>query len=719
MTRLRLSMTMTLAALAVAWTSAQAPRRAPAREQTLGGFTAASSRAELARERELASKLSAKEAEADFDVMTAEPHHAGSPYELKLADYVEGRFKEYGFDVSRREYSVLLPWPGERSIEVVAPDTVKLHVEEEVLPDDPYASKPGILPAYNAYSPSGDVTGELVYVNYGIPADYEQLAKLGVDVKGKIVLARYGGSWRGIKPKVAAEHGAIACLIYSDPRDDGYFQGDTFPDGPWRGMGMIQRGSVMDMPRYPGDPSTPDKPSSAGADALPIDQIKTLSPIPVQPLSARDGQTLLERLKGQVVPEAWRGALPLTYHLGPGPARVHVKLQMDYARRRLVDVVGTVTGSEAPDEWVIVGSHRDAWVFGASDSVSGHVSMMSVARAMGQMMKAGWRPRRTLMFVSWDGEEPGLLGSTEFVEDLTSELRGKTAIYVNRDAGATGPFFSASAVHSLTPFVYELAKSIPSDQPGKTLYDRWLEHAREEKPAKDGQKPLAAPEVGALGSGSDFTAFLDHIGISSLDMGVGGTGDGGTYHSIYDDPAWFKKYIDPDFKWSVLAARVTGVALLRLSEAEVLPLDYQTYARQITTYIDEIRKEAEKKSAVKAKQIDFAGLRSAALAFAEAGAGARGRGATLLAASPTRDALAAINRQLMAVERELIAPGGLPDRPWFRHTIYAPGLYTGYGVKTIPGVREAVDSGNFTRAAEQAKIVIDALRRAARALSPS
>ena len=435
---------------------------------------------------------------------------------------------------------MLLPWPGRRRIEITAPDELKLQVEEEKIRGDQWADKPGILPAYNAYSPSGDVTGEIVYANFGIPADYETLKKLGIDVKGKIVLARYGGSWRGIKPKVAAEHGAIACIIYSDPHEDGYFQGEVYPDGPFRGWGMIQRGSVMDMPRYPGDPSTPGRPSKPGVERLAIDKIETFAPIPVQPMSYRDGIELLKRLKGPVAPEAWRGALPITYHIGPGPAKVHMNLQMEYAQRRLIDVVGRIPGASAPDEWIVVGSHRDAWTFGASDSVSGHVSMMSVARAMGDMLKKGWRPRRSILFVSWDGEEQGLLGSTEWVEDLATELHAKAAIYVNRDAGAGGLNFSGSAVHSLAPFLHELSQSIQPDGSTRTLYDAWLERARENSPAREGRAAVKTPPVGALGSGSDYTAFLDHVGIASLDMGLNGPGGDGSYHSTYDNPTWFR-----------------------------------------------------------------------------------------------------------------------------------------------------------------------------------
>ena len=687
-----------------AWVSAQTP--APR------GFAPASRDAELARERQLQAMPTARAAEADFDVMTAEPHHAGSPYQLKLAEYTASQFKAFGLEATPYEYSIVLPWPGERRIDIVAPDRLQLAVEEEVLPGDPFASKPGILPAYNAYSPSGDVTADVVYVNYGIPADYEVLKTLGVDVKGKIVLARYGGSWRGIKPKVAAEHGAVGCLIYSDPKDDGYVQGDVFPDGPYRGWGMIQRGSVMDMPHRPGDPTTPDRASKPGVERVPLDKVETLSPIPVQPMSYRDGIELLRRLKGPVVPESWRGGLPLTYHVGPGPVKVHLKLAMDYAERRLVNVVGRITGREFPDEWVIVGSHRDAWTFGASDAVSGHVSMMAVAKAMGEMMKSGWRPRRSVLFVSWDGEEQGLLGSTEFVEDIGAELKAKTAIYVNRDGGATGPFFGAGAVHSLTPFIHELARGVETE-PGTTLYDLWLKRAKEQAPKG---ATVAAPPVGALGSGSDYTGFLDHLGVPAFDMGVSGTADGGTYHSIYDNPTWFKKYIDPDFRYSVLGARVTGVALLRLADADLLPFDYESYGRQILEYVAEIETEAGATGMPEAKSVDFAGLRAAAERFTAAGAAARTRGERLLASGADARARGALDQKLMQAERDLIEPAGLPDRPWFRHTIYAPGLYTGYGVKTIPGVREAVDAKNFTRAAEQAAIVIRALDRATKTL---
>lgn len=699
-----------VASLTVAWLSAGSVRPA-----TIRGFSAKGSAAETAREREFMAMPSAVANEADFDVMTAEPHHVGSPYEITLADYVAEKFARAGLEVSRYEYSVLVPWPGERHIEIVEPNHLTLQVEEETIPGDPWASKPGILPAYNAYSPSGDVTGDIAYVNFGAPSDYETLKDLGIDVKGKIVLARYGGGWRGIKPKVAAEHGAIGCLIYSDPHEDGYFRGEVYPAGALRGWGMIQRGSVLDTARYPGDPATPGRPSKPGVERLPLDKIDILPTIPVQPMAYRDALEIFRRLQGPIAPEEWRGALPIAYRVGPGPAKVHLSLKMDFAQRRLINVIGKIAGGERPDEWVIVGSHRDAWTFGASDSVSGHVSMMAVADALGSMVKRGWKPRRSILFASWDGEEAGLLGSTEWVEELGAELKAKAVVYVNRDAGASGPYFTASAVPSLTPFVHELAQSIPSDDPSKTLYDRWLERSREDAP-RHRAPLLEAPSLGSLGSGSDYTPFLQHIGVSSLDMGVNGLLADGAYHSTYDNPAWFKKFIDPEFKYSVLASQATGVAVLRLADGELLPFDYESYGKQIGEYVDEVQGEMTKRSPGDAKKIDFGGLRSAAHALAKAGADLRRRGESALEGAPNRATLAALDRRMVQAERDLIEPKGLPDRPWYKHMVYVPGLLTGYAVKTIPGVREAVEGGNYTLAADQARTVIRALERATRTL---
>ena len=690
--------------------------RVPPSATRVRGFSVTASGAETTLERTFKASLSAKEAEADFDVLTREPHHVGSPYDITLADEIGNRFTSFGLDVSRYEYSVLVPWPTERLVDIVAPDAVRLDVDEEELPGDPWAAKPGILPAYNAYSPSGDVTGDVVYVNYGVPADYDTLQQLGISVAGKIVLARYGGGWRGIKPKVAAEHGAIACLIYSDPRDDGYFQGDAYPDGPYRGMGMIQRGSVMDMPTLSGDPSTPGRPSKPGVPRLPLDEITTLAKIPVQPMAARPALELLKRLGGPLAPEAWRGALPITYHIGAGPAKVHIRLQMDYGQRRLINVVARITGSEFPDEWVILGAHHDAWVYGAADPESGQTAMINVARGFGRLLKSGWRPRRSVLIASWDGEEPGLLGSTEWVEDLGDELSAKTVAYINLDPGATGPYFSTSAVHSLAPFLRDVAKSVDADLPGKTLFDRWLNRPRDQALTQR----AAQPAVGALGSGSDYSAFLDHLGIAAIDLSMNGPGDNGTYHSLYDDPDWFKRYIDPGFQINVRTSQVTGLTVLRLANADVLPFDYAAYGHQILDYVSEIERSATTVWANGARGIDFPGLRRATQAMIKAGGELSAEGDALAnrpADGNSSAALARVNRRLILAERAFVVPEGLPDRPWFRHVIYAPGLYTGYDVKTLPGIREAVEGKNFTRAVEQAQVAIRAVDRAGAVLA--
>lgn len=701
----------------------------------LMGFSSASAAKEREVEQRFLGMPSAQTVRGFFDKMTARPHHVGSPYDGELADWVEAQFKAWGLETQRHEYSVLMPYPKSSLIEIVEPEPTKLQVQEDVIQGDPSARVPldpynGVLPAYNAYSPAGEVTAEVVYVNYGVPADYDKLTELGIDVTGKIVLARYGESWRGIKPKVAAEHGALACIIYSDPQQDGYFRGDIYPDGPYRGWGMVQRGSVMDMPRYPGDPLTPGKPAKPGVERLKMEDVRTLSPIPVQPISYRDGLELLKRLKGPGVPHEWQGGLPLAYHIGPGPAKVHMKLDEDYQQRPLIDIIGTLKGSVSPDEWVIVGAHRDAWTFGAADNGSSHISTMDVARAFATMARTGWRPKRSVMFISWDGEEEGLLGSTEWVEDFAQQLRAKGVIYINRDGDGRGTF-SASGVHSLRPFVYELAKAV-KDPTGKTLYDGWLEREREEarrraRGSDSPPKPVDQPSLGALGSGSDYTAFLDHVGMSALNIGISGEDNGGTYHSIYDDAAWFRKFVDPTLEYNVTTSKVAGLALLRFADADVLPFDYTSYGAEIGQYVDEIEKLARDSLKDSGSQIDFARLRAGVKALSEAGAKVNERVAALLSgfgkSSPddsrvggTEAAYHAINAKLMAAERDLADDHGLPDRPWYRHTIYAPGFYTGYGVKTLPGIREAVEAKNVSRASEQAARVAEALERAARTL---
>ncbi len=658
--------------------------------------------------------------EAHHRAMTREPHHAGTPAQRRTAEYYRARLAEWGYDAKLYEYQVYVPYPAEREVTLMtAEGQLPLTLDERPIEGDPDTRvkldpTSGALPAYNAYSPSGDVTAELVYVNYGRPEDYDTLAKLGVDVKGKIVLARYGQTWRGIKPKVAAERGAAACLIFSDPVDDGFVKGAVYPAGPWRPRGAVQRGSVMDMPRYPGDPTTPGEPSKGNVKRLPIETAPTLAPIPTQPLNYKDAEPLLRALNGPEVPKQWQGGLKIGYRTGPGPGRVHVRLKMDYRLRPIINVIGWLRGSVEPDRWIIAGGHRDAWTFGGRDPISGAASLLETARAFGELAKSGWQPRRTLAFASWDGEDFGLLGSTEWVEEFRDELKMKGVFYINRESYTAGPF-SAEASHSLVPLLYSATRDVrdPGD-PSRSLYEAWLnpktEGYRQGRP--DGEQTRqSTPEVGALGSGSDYTAFLDFAGVSAMNIGF--EGPNGLYHSLYDTGRYFRKYGDPGFKYGIELSRLVGLLMLRASEQPVLPFDHRAYANQILKYVDQIARLGEGKAGFDV--VPLASVRDAAAAFGAAGDRANQRGNTLEAGDAPAD-LEALNHALLQVERDLTDPRGLPDRPWYRHTIYAPGFYTGYAVKTLPGIREAVEAGKMTVAVEQAQRVVEALQRATRTL---
>src|SRR5262245_16624858 len=470
--------------------------------------------------------------------LSAEPHHVGSAADKRNAEWISDQMKAWGLDVTIEEFDVLFPTPKERVLELTGPEKYQAKLKEPAIAEDPDSGDENQLPTYNAYSGDGDVTAQLVYVNYGVPADYEQLAKMGVDVKGKIVIARYGASWRGIKPKVAYEHGAVGCVIYSDPKEDGYFQGDVYPKGPYRNENGAQRGSVMDMPIHPGDPLTPGWGATKNARRLARDEAKTLMKIPVLPISYGDALPLLKSLGGQVVPESWRGALPITYHAGPGPATVHLKVVSDWNIRTIYNVIARIAGSDYPDEWIIRGNHHDAWVNGADDPVSGMAVVMEEARSFGELLKQGWRPRRTIIFCAWDGEEPGLLGSTEWAEQHAEELKRKAVVYINTDSTGKG-WFNASGSHALERFVNDVARSI-NDPKGKGSILDASRSRRNEQGRDDGER--RDMRIGALGSGSDYTAFLDHLGVASLNLGFGGDGGGGVYHSIYDTFTWYTRF---------------------------------------------------------------------------------------------------------------------------------------------------------------------------------
>jgi N-acetylated-alpha-linked acidic dipeptidase len=668
--------------------------------------------------------------------LSAHPHHVGSPYDKDNAEWILGRFKAWGLDAHIEQFDVLFPTPRERVLELVAPARFVAKLEEPVVTIDPTSGqRKEQLPTYNAYSIDGDVTAPLVYVNRGIPADYEELDRRGVSVKGAIVIARYGGSWRGIKPKVAAEHGAVGCLIYSDPGDDGYAPGEVFPRGAFRPRDGVQRGSVADMPTFPGDPLTPGVGATPGAARLAITEAPTLTKIPVLPISYSDAEPLLRAMEGPVAPAEWRGGLPLTYRIGPGPARVHLRVQFNWDTRPVYDVIATITGTGAADEWIIRGNHHDAWVNGAEDPISGQIALLEEARTMAALLKQGWKPRRTIIYAAWDGEEPGLLGSTEWVETHATELRQHAAVYINTDGNGRG-FLGMGGSHTLERFMNGVARDIEDPETGLSAWKRSqlaaIRFGSAEQRTEARERPNQRLEP--LGSGSDFTPFLQHLGIASLNLGYGGEDDGGIYHSIYDDFYWYTHFSDTSFVYGRALAQTVGTAVLRLADAELLPLDFTALADNIGKYTDEVKKLlADRQDAARERNreldegvypatnnvrnpytappreevpphLNFAPLENALdslkltagrydSAFASAGDGD--------GAGFGRAAADGLNARLLDSERRLTSPAGLPNRSWFTHLIYAPGLYTGYGVKTLPGVREAIEQKDWRTAQEQ------------------
>ncbi len=682
---------------------------------------------------------------AYMERMSAHPHHVGSPYDKDNAEWILSKLKEFGLSASIENFDVLFPTPKERVVELVAPHRFTASLREPPVPDDPTSSQQSEqLPTYNAYSADGDVTGPLVYVNYGVPADYDELARLGVSVEGAIVIARYGGSWRGIKPKVAAEHGAIGCLIYSDPRDDGYSAGEVFPNGPMRPRDGVQRGSVMDMPVYPGDPLTPGVGATKDAKRLPISQAATLTKIPVLPISYADAQPLLAAIGGRNVPGAWRGALPITYRVGPGPAKVHLAVKSNWDLKTLYDVIARIPGSAYPDEWIIRGNHHDGWVNGAEDPLSGTAPLLEEARGLGTLLREGWKPKRTILLCFWDGEEPGLLGSTEWAEAHAAELATRAAVYINSDSNSRGEL-RVEGSHTLERFINSVAKDIQDPEAGISVWNRMrffriatangIVPDAHDAAAGERENPRGEADlrIGALGSGSDYTVFLDHLGVASLDLGFGGEDRAGIYHSIYDDFYWYTHFSDTDFVYGRALAQTAGTAVMRLAGAELLPLDFDDFTATIGRYVREVEKLAHdqrEKIIERNREIDeglfaaindprfplnappkqavppflnFAPLenglaalqRTAALYDQELAKAAANGGAAL-----ARTSLREVNARLVTIERALTLNEGLPDRPWFRHQIYAPGLYTGYGVKTLPAVRESIEQKEW-RLADQ------------------
>jgi N-acetylated-alpha-linked acidic dipeptidase len=636
-------------------------------------------------------------------ILASEPHHIGSPACKRNAEWIRDQFKSWGLKASIEEFEVLFPTPKERVLEVVEPTRFTATLKEPQITADPDSGDAGQLPTYNAYSGDGDVTAPLVYVNYGVPADYEYLEKQNIDVKGKIVIARYGASWRGIKPKVAYDHGAVGCIIYSDPRDDGYFQGDVYPDGPFRPEQGVQRGSVMDMPIYPGDPLTPGWGSVKGARRLDRSEAKTLMKIPVLPISYGDALPILRQLRGPSVPEAWRGALPITYHIGSGSARVHMKVVSDWSLHTLYDVIGRIDGSVFPDEWVIRGNHHDGWVNGASDPTSGQIAMLEEARAFGVLLGKGWRPKRTMIFAAWDGEEPGLLGSTEWAEQHAEELSRKAVAYINSDSNGKG-MLGVSGSHSLERFVSDVARAIPNPKGTGMVSDAVRERRGAQTQGEDRRDARTPGEmrIGALGSGSDYTVFIDHLGIASLNLGFGGEGGGGVYHSIYDSISWYEKFSDSTYEYGRALSQMAGTVMLRLADATILPFDFTRLAETINGYAEEIAKLPSEGVDLAPLRKSVEKLRLSAQAYDRALRSFAFNGGSNVEHVATTKAL---NESLLLSERSLLADGGLPRRSWFKHQIYAPGFYTGYGVKTLPGVREAIEQKNWSEASAEVGVI--------------
>ena len=677
--------------------------------------------------------------------MSSQPNHVGAPHTKENAEWMARQLRSWGYEVEIEVFHVLFPTPKVRVVELLEPMRFTAKLSEPTLVEDATSGiTDGRLPPYNAYSADGDVTAELVYVNQGIPRDYEELERRGISVEGKIVIARYGGSWRGIKAKVAAEHGAIGTLLYSDPLDDGYYQGDVYPEGPYRMEYGAQRGSVEDMPTYPGDPLTPFVGATEDAERMTVEESPTIMKIPVLPLSYADAQPLMEALGGPVAPSNWRGALPLTYHIGPGPAKVHIRLEFDWSLKPAYDVIARIRGAEYPDQWVIRGNHHDAWVFGAGDPLSGTVSMLEEARVVGELVKSGWRPKRTIVYAVWDAEEPGLLGSTEWAEHHADELREKTVVYINTDGNSRG-FLGVGGSHSLERMVNEVAKDLIDPQTNVSVWERLRARRLVGGDTTVGDRDL---RIGALGSGSDYTPFLQHLGIASLSVSYRGEGGGrGSYHSVFDSFDHFTRFRDPGLVYGELLAKTTGRMTLRFANADVVPLRFGNFATTVREYLDqvveladEMREETERHNSMvngnafklaadptktyvppKAKDpvpyINFTPLENAAADLAKAADRYDEALITRLASGGlSAQEVRELNLILISTERMLWDEAGLPRRPWFRHTIYAPGLYTGYGVKTLPGVREGIEQRRWDEVAQQMDRVAGAVERLAEML---
>jgi len=712
----------------------------------LEGFSSAAAATEAQLEQRFDADLSAAELRSWLEQMSSAPNHVGSPHDKANAEFELAKFKEWGWDASIETFSVLYPTPKEVSVELVAPTHFKALLSEPPIEGDRTSTQTrDELPPYNVYGADGDVTAELVYVNQGMPDDYKELEREGISVKGKIALTRYGGGWRGLKPKLAYEHGAVGCLIYSDPRDDGYGVGDPYPKGGFRPPNAVQRGSVQDLTLYSGDPLTPGVGAVPGAKRLALKDAKTLLKIPVLPISYADAEPLLAALGGRVAPPSWRGGLPLTYHVGPGPAQVHMKVLSEWTQKPIYDVVAKIRGSEQPDQWIIRGNHHDGWVFGALDPLAGQIALMAEAKSIGKLVQQGWRPRRTLVYNSWDGEEPGLLGSTEWAEQHAAELKVKAVLYVNSDTNGRG-FLQAEGSHAVQHFLSEVARDVKDPETGVSVLARAIAERRVsslDSPRGESAAHAAAGDLqlGALGSGSDYTPFLQHLGISSINLGFEGEVQYGVYHSAYDSFDHFRRFVDPTFEYGVTLAKVAGRIMLRAAQADLIPAREGDFAASIAGYAEDLHKLADSmrtKTTELSKLLDdesykltsnpdtpraaparvaevpylnFAALDNAVVKLEQSAKAFDKEYARLDASSDPSSKLARdrVNAALTVLEQSLMDAHGLPGREWYQHMIYAPGLHTGYGVKTLPGIREAIEERRWDEANQYMGVVSHAL----------
>lgn len=737
---------------------------ADAARDTVFGFAPAQLEQQRSLEARFDGALDAHDLREWLQRLSSEPNHVGSPHDKANAEFVRDLFARWGWDAQIEVFEVLYPTLKQHTLELVAPSRFTASLKEPPVEGDTTSSRTDGLPPYNEYGADGDVTGDLVYLNFGMPADYKALARRGIDVRGKVVIARYGGGWRGLKPKLAQEHGAIGCIIYSDPHEDGYYRGDSYPKGGWRPPDGVQRGSVLDMTTYPGDPLTPGVGATHGAARLTVSEARTILKIPVIPISYADAQPLLAALAGPVAPSNWRGALPITYHMGPGPARVHLSISSDWGLKPLYDVIAKIRGTDSADEWVVRGNHRDGWVFGAWDPLSGQVAMLAEAKAIGTLIKSGWKPKRTLVYGSWDGEEPGLLGSTEWAEAHAAELERKAVLYLNSDTNTRG-FLAAGGSHSLQRLVNEVAASVADPETGVSTEARLRAHMmvdgyekdpsdeREVAEQKARNAELAASggdlPLAALGSGSDYTPFLQHLGLATLSIEYHGEADqDGVYHSDYDSFDHYVRFGDPNFAYGIAEAKTAGHVVLRMSQADLLPLQFMGFAETAASYVQQLHKlvnDKARNAADLARLMDrkafklvadptrpvsppepeavvpeldlspldaaVARLKRSAQAYDESYAKAIASGTRFPAARRRQ-----LNALLRGMEEKLTDARGLPGREWFKHFVYAPGRLTGYGVKTLPGVREAIDDAQWDEARRYAAVTAEVLNRYCAAL---